>query len=367
MQQFISQFETAADKAEKLRVQLRLFSTGENPIPTEEVERIAALIDEIAASEATSFLKQFETSKEKAAELHKELDKIVASGREIDEISLQRFRAEIDAVGAADARSFLSQFDTAKMKAAEVREEWEKVKETMGDTKEIERINNAVGELVDEIENADLSSFLQQFETAEQTAAKLREQLELFKEAIRPEEYARIAKAIERIAQDTQKAWDQAIRNMQDALAEFFMFAESGFSGMIESFLQAIRRMLANQLAAQFFGFLKGIFKPKEPKAPKGGGGGGRLTGFHGGGSFTVPGSGSSDSVPVGFMATPGERVTITPANAVNAGGNVTINNNIDASGADADRILALMPAIMQQTSDETVARIQALKARGRF
>ena len=379
MQQFITQFETAADKAEKLRKRLKEFSTGEFAIPTEEVERIAALIDEIAASEATSFLKQFETSKEKAAELHKELEQIVKDGHKIDDISLARFHAEIDALGDADIRSFIGQFDTAKMKAAEVRKEWEKVRVAMEadikigkvDATEIERIGDAVGELVDDIENADLTAFLQQFETAEQTAAKLREQLELFKESIKPEEFERISKAIQRIALDTQKAWDQAVRNMQDALAEFFMFAESGFKGMVESFLQAIRRMLANQLAAEFFGFLKGIFKPKVPvPAPKGGGGGGgprAFMGFHAGGSFTVPGSGGSDSVPIGFMATPGERVTITPANAVNAGGNITINNNIDASGADADRILALMPAIMQQTSDETVARIQALKQRGRF
>ena len=75
---------------------------------------------------------------------------------------------------------------------------------------------------------------------------------------------------------------------------------------------------------------------------------------------------GNKDNQLVQFMATPGELVTVTPAGK--AGGDViTRNNSIDASGADADRILALLPAVMEQTSDQTVARIQDLNARGRF
>jgi len=90
-----------------------------------------------------------------------------------------------------------------------------------------------------------------------------------------------------------------------------------------------------------------------------------QLPHFATGGDFIVPGGGGGDNQLVQFMATPGELVTVTPKGEV--GGNITVVNNIDASGADADRILNLLPGVMQQTSDETVARIQALKQRGRF
>lgn len=58
------------------------------------------------------------------------------------------------------------------------------------------------------------------------------------------------------------------------------------------------------------------------------------ILGLQHGGSFTVGGSGGPDSQPVGFMATPGENVTVTPASQAGAGG-LTININAPVFGVD--------------------------------
>jgi phage-related minor tail protein len=58
------------------------------------------------------------------------------------------------------------------------------------------------------------------------------------------------------------------------------------------------------------------------------------VLGFAGGGSFTVGGSGGTDSQPVGFMGTPGERVEITQPGQMGAGG-LTININSPVFGVD--------------------------------
>ncbi|MEE8482748.1 MAG: hypothetical protein V3S12_05290, partial [Acidiferrobacterales bacterium] len=54
---------------------------------------------------------------------------------------------------------------------------------------------------------------------------------------------------------------DQAARNMQDAFAEFlFDPFKDGLDGMLKGFLDVIRRMLAQQAAAQLFGSLSNFF-----------------------------------------------------------------------------------------------------------
>lgn len=57
------------------------------------------------------------------------------------------------------------------------------------------------------------------------------------------------------------------------------------------------------------------------------------------GGSFMVGGSGSGDTTPVGFMATPGERVTIQTPDQQRASGGVTIN--INGATLSASQIIA--------------------------
>lgn len=62
------------------------------------------------------------------------------------------------------------------------------------------------------------------------------------------------------------------------------------------------------------------------------GGGLGALLGFQKGGSFTVGGSGGSDSQTVAFRATPANRVSVTPPGQ---GGGLTININSPVFGVD--------------------------------
>lgn len=70
-----------------------------------------------------------------------------------------------------------------------------------------------------------------------------------------------------RLADDTNDAWeemsvhaDQAARNMQDAFADFlFRPFDDGVEGMVESFADAIERMVANAAAANLFDSLGGL------------------------------------------------------------------------------------------------------------
>jgi hypothetical protein len=64
---------------------------------------------------------------------------------------------------------------------------------------------------------------------------------------------------------------------------------------------------------------------------------------FAHGGSFTVPGSGSTDSAMVRFRATPGEHVNVSPsANGRSGGGDIIIH----APGADKAALMALRSAV---------------------
>jgi phage-related minor tail protein len=47
--------------------------------------------------------------------------------------------------------------------------------------------------------------------------------------------------------------------------------------------------------------------------------------------------------------------------------GGITMNYTIDARGADAERIMAVLPAMLKRTKDETVAAVMDLQRRGRF
>lgn len=86
-------------------------------------------------------------------------------------------------------------------------------------------------------------------------------------------------------------------------------------------------------------------------------------TGFASGGSFVVGGNGGTDSTPVAFMATPGERVTIeTPAqqaisNTTHSTGPTTIN--ISVSGASDPR------AVAQEVSRLIAAQTRAYRQAG--
>lgn len=180
---------------------------------------------------------------------------------------------------------------------------------------------------------------------------------------------------------------DQAARNMQSAFADFlFDPFDDGLRGMLKGFVDTLRRMVAEAAAARIFDALFG-------KREDGGGAGGflggllgglfgggrsgsagfvegewdwlrkggpllnwRLPGFQHGGSFVVPGSGSTDSMVPLFRATPGERVTITPRGQ-SVAPIVNITTNVDARGATVDAIRAL-PEVLRRNNAELEARI---------
>ncbi len=173
-------------------------------------------------------------------------------------------------------------------------------------------------------------------------------------------------------ANETQAAWqgssnelsvyaDQAARNMQSAMADFFFdpFAD-GLKGMLKGFVDILRRMVAEAAAAKIFealGFGAGGF---------GGGGGGlgglfsgitKLFGFANGGQFKVGGSGGTDSQLVAFRASPNETVTVTRPDQRAGGGVVYAPTfNVNAPGADPGsikKIQAMLAEHGRQIFDE--------------
>lgn len=159
----------------------------------------------------------------------------------------------------------------------------------------------------------------------------------------------------------------QASRRAADAARELGFTFESAFeSAVIEGenlrdvlrgLLQDIARIVLRQtvttpLANAVSGVLGGFFSGGGPTPLQ-------LSGpFATGGSFTVGGSGGTDSQMVAFRATPGEKVTVTPPDKLPGGGVTVIQNNtINAGGGGADierRILAAM----RQAKNEAVAAV---------
>lgn len=125
----------------------------------------------------------------------------------------------------------------------------------------------------------------------------------------------------------------QAFQEMTNALTDFVMTG----SFDIEKLTESILRMIAQfAIAKALYG---GGFDSKGHAL------GGLLgeLGFATGGSFIVGGHGGTDTTPVGFMATPGERVTIeTPSQQrtsdAGGGGDVTLKNvNVTDPAASLD------------------------------
>jgi hypothetical protein len=158
----------------------------------------------------------------------------------------------------------------------------------------------------------------------------------------------------------------EAARGMQRAFADFlFDPFKDGLDGMLAGFITTIQRMVAEAAAAEilttFFSWA-----------------GGALTGagFAGAGSFVsklgtrASGGPVSGGTPymVGErgpeMFIPGTSGQIVPNGAL---GGISLSYNIDARGADAERIMAIMPGLLKQSSDQTVARVRDLVGRGKL
>ena len=157
---------------------------------------------------------------------------------------------------------------------------------------------------------------------------------------------------------EIEEAAKQAARNIQDAFADFlFDPFDEGIKGMLKSFLDAIRRMIANQLATKLFGFLKGFFPGG------GGGGGGKIPGFARGGR-----------VAAGVPAVVGERGpevfvppvsgTIVPNNKL-GGASVTIGDTYIYTNGDLNAA-TLIPILEENNRKQQADFLDALD-RGAF
>jgi hypothetical protein len=181
------------------------------------------------------------------------------------------------------------------------------------------------------------------------------------------EEFKRHWQEMAAAVKESTSSWsvfaDEAGRSMQSSFANFLFdpFAE-GLNGMVSGFVDTIRRMVA-ELAAQellraFFGWAGGALGGAfgnfvgglAPRAS-----GGPVTA---GGAYLVGERGPE-------MFVPRSNGNIIPNGAM--GGGIVMNYSIDARGADADRIMSMLPPLLKQTEERTVARVIDLQRRGRF
>jgi len=181
----------------------------------------------------------------------------------------------------------------------------------------------------------------------------------------------RFTKPVKAEMDEVAQAAEQAARNIQDAFAQFFFDPfEEGLKGVVKGFLNAMRTMLANKAATEAFGFLSKLFNG-------GGGGGGGLSSAIGK-QKTAPFKKRAAGGPVSggqpYMVgekgpelfVPHSSGNIIPNNKV-GGGNVIINQTIDARGADEARIMRVLPPILEQSREQTKAEIMQLRMEGRF
>jgi len=98
-----------------------------------------------------------------------------------------------------------------------------------------------------------------------------------------------------------------------NTMIDFIVDGKNGFADLTKSIEKAILKLLLLQ-------GIQGITGGSGASSA-GGALATKLFGFAEGGSFTVGGSGGTDTQPVAFMATPGEQVTVTPAGQANGPG----------------------------------------------
>ena len=170
------------------------------------------------------------------------------------------------------------------------------------------------------------------------------------------QEYRRILKdelipTLETVKDTTDELSEYAKRaaqNIQDAFADFlFDPFEKGVKGMLESFLTAIRRMIAEQMAVSILG---------DPK--KGGG----LGGFIG----SIFGMASGGPVAAGRPYMVGEMgpELFVPSSSgsilANGAGGVVVNQNYHIeAGADWGTLQRILPPLFDRNRQETVAEIR--------
>jgi TP901 family phage tail tape measure protein/lambda family phage tail tape measure protein len=174
---------------------------------------------------------------------------------------------------------------------------------------------------------------------------------------------------------DTQKL---IVDGMADGIADMAASGKASFKELAASIIaDLIRIQIQSSLTSVFSSILGGIsLGGGGVVAPTGGIGTGgatftpppSLNAAHGL-DFMVGGSGGTDSQRVSFNATPGEEVSVkTPAQQKEAeAGGITLKqtNIIDARGADAARIEAIMPGLFEQNRQRLLSDVIRMRDRG--
>ena len=139
---------------------------------------------------------------------------------------------------------------------------------------------------------------------------------------------------------------------------------------MLAGFLDTIRRMAA-EMAAQ--ALLSAFFQwgASAVAGMFGGAVGGTSTA--GTGNFVGPRAGGGPVMSGGAYLV-GERgpellVMGNRSGSIipNGGGGMAFTDNIDARGADAERIMAVLPPLLKQNKDQTISELLRMQRQGRF
>lgn len=171
---------------------------------------------------------------------------------------------------------------------------------------------------------------------------------------------------------DTQKL---VLDGMSDGIADMVAQGKIDFKSLANSIIQdliriAIKAQLLNLFTSIFSGGLGGGV----PIATGGVGAGSAsfvpptttLNAQHGL-NFKVGGSGGTDSEVVAFNATPGEEVSVKTRKQQMSGGGIVVKqtNIIDARGADAERIEARLPVLLEENRQRILGDVQRMRSRG--
>ena len=159
---------------------------------------------------------------------------------------------------------------------------------------------------------------------------------------------------------------EEAARNIQDSFAQFlFDPFKGGIKGMLAGFIDMARKMVAEIASQQI---LKAFFT-------WGAGLGGGVGSFFGSMLSGIGARAAGGPVGAGKPYIVGERgpeLFVPSGNGMiipngRGAGAVVVNYSIDARGADADRIMSILPVMLKQTEDRTIARVRELQTRGRM
>jgi len=228
------------------------------------------------------------------------------------------------------------------------------------------------------MKDSQLHEFVGGFKTIEDRIISAREWLALFKNDIiniyGEDKFNQIAEDIEKIGgelkeidlnslprlrktagqsfEEISEYAKQAARNMQDAFADWlFDPFEDGLRGMVEGFIDAMRKIASNQIAASLFDTNTGFF--------------GKLFGRATGGPVAA-----GTPYVVGErgpeMFVPGMSGMIIPNNKLNSGGAVQIFNSFEA-GADVATIRAEIIPAMEHAQRAAVSEVMHRRREGRL